>query len=65
MCLKNLTQDDSNLTITKILKKAVKKKLRLSVTGYYQGEYLYTLTQNVLAMFYKEYGVKRKLNITT
>ena len=39
--------------------------MRLRVTGYYQSKYLYTLTQNGLSMFYKEYGVKRQSNITT
>ena len=48
-----------------MLKVAVKKEMRLRVTGYYQGEYLYTLTQDGLSMFYKEYGVKRQSNITT
>ena len=48
-----------------MLKEAVKKKMRLRVTRSYQGEYLYTLTQDGLSMFYKEYGVKRESNITT
>lgn len=38
--------------------------MRLRVTGYYQGEYLYTLTQDGLSMFCKEYGVIRS-DITT
>ena len=48
-----------------LLKEAVKKKMRLRVTGHYQGEYLYTLTHDGLFMFYNEYGVKRQSNITT
>ena len=63
--LEKLTRDDSDLTITIMLKEAVKKKMRLRVTGYYQGEYLYTLTQDGLSRFYKECGVKRQSNITT
>ena len=39
--------------------------MRLRVTGYYQGEYLYTLTQDGLSKFCKEYGLKRQSNITT
>ena len=39
--------------------------MRLRVAGYYQGEYPYTLTQNGLSMFYKEYCVKRQSDITT
>ena len=63
--LEKLTQDDSDLTITIMLKQVVKKKTGLRVTGYYQGEYLYTLTEDGLFVFYEEYSVKRQLNITT
>ena len=48
-----------------MLIETVKKKMKLRVTSYYQGEYLYTLTQDGLFMFYKEYGVKRQSNIAT
>ena len=63
--LEKLTQDDSDLTITIMLKEVVKKKTWLRVTDYYQGEYLYTLTEDGLSVFYEEYSVKRQLNITT
>ena len=36
--LEKLAQDDCDLTITVMLKEAVKQKMRLRVTGYYQGE---------------------------
>ena len=39
--------------------------MKLRVTGYYQGQYLYTLSKDGLYMFYKEYSVKKKSNITT
>ena len=48
-----------------MLKEVVKKKTWLRVTDYYQGEYLYTLTEDGLSVFYEEYSVKRQLNITT
>ena len=32
--------------------------MRLRVTGYYQGEYMYMLGNNSLIMNYMEYGVK-------
>ena len=60
-----LTRDDSDLTITIMLKEAVKQKMKIRVTGYCQGEYLYTLRQDGLSMYYKEYCVKRQLDITT
>ena len=34
--------------------------MRLKVTGYYQGEYMYMLGNNGLIMNYIEYGVKRE-----
>ena len=38
-----VNRDDSDLTITVDLKAAATKKMRLHVTGYYQGEYIYML----------------------
>ena len=56
--LEKLTRDDSDLTITIVLKEAVKKKTRLRVTGYYQGYYqVIILTKDGLSMFY--YNIKR------
>ena len=40
--IKKLNRDDSDLSITITLKNA--KKMILGVTGYYQGEYLYSLS---------------------
>ena len=37
-----------------------KKKMRLRVTGYYQGEYLYSLSNEGLIMNYKEYVVNKQ-----
>ena len=51
-------QDDSNLTVTVDLKAAATKKMRLRVTGYFQGEYMYMLGKEGLIMNYKEYGEK-------
>ena len=40
----------SDLTITTELKNALTKKIRLRVTGYYQGDYMYMLGYNGLIM---------------
>ena len=42
--------NDSDLTITTELKNALTKKIRLRVTGYYQGDYMYMLGYNGLIM---------------
>ena len=34
--------------------------MRLHETGYYQGEYLYSLSNEGLIMNYKEYGVNKQ-----
>ena len=34
--------------------------MRLRVTGFYQGEYLYSMTREGLIMNYKEYKVTNK-----
>ena len=55
--LEKLTRDDKDLTITIMLKESVKKKMRLRVTGYYQGYYqVIILTKDGLSMFY--YNIK-------
>ena len=38
--------EDSDLSITVDLKAAAAKKLRLRVTGYFQGEYMYMLDKD-------------------
>ena len=37
--------------------------MRLRVTGHYQGEYLYSLSNEGLIMNYKEYGVNKPNSI--
>ena len=61
-----VNRDDSDLIVTVDLKKAAAKKMRLYVTGYYQGEYMYMLTKEGLIMSHKEYSIakiKHKVNI--
>ena len=61
-----VNRDDSDLIITADLKNAAAKKLRLFVTGYYQGEYMYMLTRDGLIMSHKEYSIakiKHKVNV--
>ena len=47
-----VNQDDSDLTITIDLKAAAAKKMRLRVTGYFEGEYMYMLGKDGLIMNY-------------
>ena len=54
-----VNRDDSNLVVTVDLKKAATKKMRLYVTGYYQGEYMYMLTKEGLIMSHKEYSIAK------
>ena len=37
--------------------------MRLRITGYYQGEYMYMLGNNGLIINYMDYGVKRKSKV--
>ena len=53
--LEKINQDDSDLTITVILNDATTRNMKLRVTGHYQGEYLYALSNEGLIMNYKEY----------
>ena len=42
--LEKIVRNDSSVTITIMLKNAATKKMRLRIVGYYQGEYLYSMT---------------------
>ena len=55
-----VNRDDSDLTVTVNLKAAATKKMRLRVTGYFQGEYMYMLGKEGLIMNYKKYGVNKE-----
>ena len=61
---KRVNQDDSDLSITINLKAAAAKKMRLHVTGYFQGEYMYMLGKDGLIMNYKEYSVNKQRTAT-
>ena len=61
---KRVNWDDSNLSVTVDLKAAAAKKMRLFVTGYFQGEYMYMLGKNELIMKHKEYGVNKQKAVT-
>ena len=61
--IEKLNRDDSDLSIAITFKKAAAKKMRLRVTGYYQGEYLYSLSSERLIMNYKEYNVNKQKSI--
>ena len=54
-----VNRDDSDLVVTVDLEKAATKKMRLYVTGYYQGEYMYMLTKEGLIMSHKEYSIAK------
>ena len=55
--LERIVRNDSSLTLTVTLKDAAVKKMRLRVVGYYQGEYLYSMTNLGLLLSYKDYGI--------
>ena len=59
-----VNRDDSDLTITVELKNAAAKKLRLRVTGYFQGKYNYMISTNGLIMNYKKSGVSKMKTVT-
>ena len=60
--IEKLNRDESDLSITFTLKNAATKKMRLRVTGYYHGEYLYSLSNEEL-MNYKEYWINKQKSI--
>ena len=55
--LELIVRNDSSLTLTVTLQNAVVKKYRLRVVGYYQGEYIYSMTNLGLLLSYKDYGI--------
>ena len=57
-----VNRDDSELSVVIDLKAAAPHKIRMYVTGYYQAEYIYTLTKNGLIMIHKEYSVSKIKN---
>ena len=57
---KRVYRDDSDLSVTIDLKAAAAKKMRLRVTGYFQGEYMYMLGKDGPIMNCKEYGVNKQ-----
>ena len=63
--IEKLNRDDSDLTITIKLKVVATKKMRLRVTGYYQGKYLYLMSREGLIMNYKEYRVNKQKSIVS
>ena len=60
---KRVNWGDSDLSITVDLKAANVKKMRLHLTGYFQGEYMYMLSKGGL-MNYKEYGMNKQKPVT-
>ena len=61
--IEKINKDNSDLTITVTFKAATSKKMRLRVTGHYQGEYFYSLSNKGLIISYKEYGVNKPNSI--
>ena len=57
-----VNRDDSELSVVIDLKAAAADKMRIYLTGYYQAEYIYTLTKNGLIMIHKEYSVSKIKN---
>ena len=59
-----VNRDDSDLSVTVNLKAATAKKMRLRVTGFFQGECMHMLGKGGLIMNYKEYGVNKQKSVT-
>ena len=55
--LERIVRNDSSLTLAVTLQNAAVKKMRLRVLGYYQGEYIYSMTNLGLLLSYKDYGI--------
>ena len=55
--LERIVRNDSSLTLTVTLQNAAVKKYRLRVVGYYQGEYIYSMTNLGLLLSYKDYAI--------
>ena len=55
--LERIIRNDSSLTLTITLQNAAVKKMRLRVVGYYQGEYIYSMTNLGLMLSYKDYEI--------
>ena len=55
--LEKVARNDSPLTLTITLRAAATKKMRLRVVEYYQGEYLYSMTNLGLLLSYKDYRI--------
>ena len=55
--LEKVVRNDSSLTLTITLKDTAVKKMSLRVVGYYQGEYIYSMTNLGLLLSYKDYGI--------
>ena len=55
--LERIVRNDSSVTLTITLRTTAAKKMRLRVVGYYQGEYIYTMTNLGLLLSYKDYGI--------
>lgn len=54
------SRDVSNLALRFTLKDAATHKMRLRVTGYYQGKNLYLLLNELLIRNYKDYSVNKQ-----
>ena len=55
--LEKINRNDSNLILMVTLKTAAAKKMRLRVIGYYQGEYLHTLSNQGILLTIKYYSI--------
>ena len=63
--LEKLRHDDSGLILKINLKNALTKKLRLKLSEYFQGKYLYLLSNWGLTMKYKKYNISKRKEIAS
>ena len=55
--LEKIVRNDSSIAMTITLKVAAVKKIRLRVVGFYQSEYMYSMSNLGLLLSYKDYGI--------
>ena len=56
--IEKASRNDSKLNVYSELRNILRKKMRLRVSGYTNGEYLYMLVDSSLTLKYKTYTIK-------
>lgn len=51
---KKISRNDSDLLLTVTIKQSIQKNMRLRIIVYYQGKYLYTLSNQGILLSFKD-----------